>query len=577
MKFLTGILSGTPELKELSAAVETGKLPAAVTGLSAVHKAAYIRTLSQMTGRRTLVLTGDEREAQRLSDDLSSMGLRPLVYPLRDFNFRDTAGTSHEYELQRLQVLSRLLLEPDDPERCDCAIACVDAALQYVLPPQLLKERTRVFRPADEVNPDEVVKLLVSCGYERADQIEGPGQFSRRGGILDFFTPSASLPVRMEFWGDEIDTLSYFDPETQRRTDDPLDQVVISPSREVLIDSPTLLAKKIRKHADSLRGKTAPAAKTILHAEADKLENNLHIGSADKYLSLIYEKPVTLFDYFDPAETLLYVSEPARVKDRVRSTLWQWGEDIKEYLMEGVLCRGLDTFSGDWAMVQSRYEDFGAIFLDVFAHGGYDTPIRTLLNVTVRQLSVWGGSTELLIEDLQAMLHNRYRCVVLAGSERSARTVAADLQAAKLPAAFLENPETVSKGTIAVLPGSLSAGMEFPDAGLGIISHGKLASASRPKRQQRNKNAQEIYSLAELTSGDYVVHVSHGIGIFEGIHKIDMHGVIKDYIKVKYAKNDVLYVPVTQLDMVSKYIGPREDAGVKLHRLGGTEWQKAKV
>ena len=577
MKFLTGILSGTPELKELSAAVETGKLPAAVAGLSAVHKAAYIRTLSQMTGRRTLVLTGDEREAQRLSDDLSSMGLRPLVYPLRDFNFRDTAGTSHEYELQRLQVLSRLLLEPDDPERCDCVIACVDAALQYVLPPQLLKERTRVFRPADEVNPDEVVKLLVSCGYERADQIEGPGQFSRRGGILDFFTPSASLPVRMEFWGDEIDTLSYFDPETQRRTDDPLDQVVISPSREVLIDSPTLLAKKIRKHADSLRGKTAPAAKTILHAEADKLENNLHIGSADKYLSLIYEKPVTLFDYFDPAETLLYVSEPARVKDRVRSTLWQWGEDIKEYLMEGVLCRGLDTFSGDWAMVQSRYEDFGAIFLDVFAHGGYDAPIRTLLNVTVRQLSVWGGSTELLIEDLQAMLHNRYRCVVLAGSERSARTVAADLQAAKLPAAFLENPETVSKGTIAVLPGSLSAGMEFPDAGLGIISHGKLASASRPKRQQRNKNAQEIYSLAELTPGDYVVHVSHGIGIFEGIHKIDMHGVIKDYIKVKYAKNDVLYVPVTQLDMVSKYIGPREDAGVKLHRLGGTEWQKAKT
>src|SRR5699024_10648562 len=105
---------------------------------------------------------------------------------------------------------------------------------------------------------------------------------------------SASLPVRMEFWGDEIDTLSYFDLETQRRTDDPLDQVVIPPSREVLIDSPTLLAKKIRKHADSLRGKTAPAAKTILHAEADKLENNLHIGSADKYLSLIYEKPVTL-------------------------------------------------------------------------------------------------------------------------------------------------------------------------------------------------------------------------------------------------------------------------------------------
>ena len=415
MKFLTGILSGTGEMQELSAAVKEGKLPAAVTGLSAVHKAAYIRTLTSMTQRKALVLTGDEREAQRLCDDLSSMGMHPLVYPLRDFSFRDTAGASHEYELQRLQVLSRLLLPKDDPEACDCVVACVDAALQYILPPDVLQSRTRTFHPADEVSPEEVVKLLVNCGYERADQIEGPGQFSRRGGILDFFTPSASLPVRMEFWGDEIDTLSFFDPETQRRTDDVLEQVVVAPSREVIIDNPSLLAKKIRKLADSLRGKSAPAAKTILHGEADKLENGVHIGCSDKYISLIYGKSVTLFDYFDTADTLLFVSEPARVKDRVRSALWQWGEDVKEYLMEGVLCRGLDTFWEDWAMVMSRYETFGAIFLDVFAHGGYDAPVRTLLNVTARQLSVWGGSTELLAEDLQAMLHNRYRCVVLAG------------------------------------------------------------------------------------------------------------------------------------------------------------------
>ena len=249
---------------------------------------------------------------------------------------------------------------------------------------------------------------------------KAPASFPGGAAFWTFSPPVLLCPCVWNFGATKSTPSPISTRKPQRRTDDPLDQVVISPSREVLIDSPTLLAKKIRKHADSLRGKTAPAAKTILHAEADKLENNLHIGSADKYLSLIYEKPVTLFDYFDPGETLLYVSEPARVKDRVRSTLWQWGEDIKEYLMEGVLCRGLDTFSGDWAMVQSRYEDFGAIFLDVFAHGGYDTPIRTLLNVTVRQLSVWGGSTELLIEDLQAMLHNRYRCVVLAGSERSA-------------------------------------------------------------------------------------------------------------------------------------------------------------
>ena len=165
---------------------------------------------------------------------------------------------------------------------------------------------------------------------------------------------------------------------------------------------------------------------------------------------------------------------------------------------------------------------------------------------------------------------------MLAGNERSGQTVAADLRAQGLPAAYLENPETIQRGTVAVTSGALSAGMEYPGAFFGLITHGRMAQTA-VKKKKRPKNSQEIYSLADLTPGDYVVHVSHGVGVFEGIHKIDMHGVVKDYIKVRYAKGDTLYVPVTQLDLVSKYIGPREDASVKLNKLGGTEWQKAKT
>ena len=165
---------------------------------------------------------------------------------------------------------------------------------------------------------------------------------------------------------------------------------------------------------------------------------------------------------------------------------------------------------------------------------------------------------------------------MLAGNERSGQTVAADLRAQGLPAAYLENPETIQRGTVAVTSGALSAGMEYPGAFFGLITHGRMAQTAA-KKKKRPKNSQEIYSLADLTPGDYVVHVSHGVGVFEGIHKIDMHGVVKDYIKVRYAKGDTLYVPVTQLDLVSKYIGPREDASVKLNKLGGTEWQKAKT
>ncbi|HEX3039684.1 MAG TPA: transcription-repair coupling factor [Caproiciproducens sp.] len=568
MKFLTSAIHGLEEFRTLETAVKTSALPAAVTGLSGIHKANIIYSLCSDLGRRAFVVAGDESEAQRLCDDLSAMGMKPLFYPVRDFSFRDTAGSSHEYEHQRLQVLERIL-----NGECDAAVFCLDSGLQYTIPPEELKNRTITLKAGQAVSMQRVLDALAACGYERAVQIDGTGQYSQRGGILDIFTPDAASPARIEFWGDEIDTISLFDLETQRRTEN-ITQITLAPSVEVLIDNPALLAEKITKHAASLRGKTAPAAKAVLQAQAEKLENGLHLGCADKFISFLYGRPATLFDYMQP-DTLLFVSEPAKAKERMRSTLWQWGEDVKEYLADGTLCRGLDTFSGDWAYALERFGR-GAVYLDTFVRGSYDTPIRTLQNITVRQLSVWGGSTQLLTEDLQAMLTNKWACAVLAGNERSAMTVAADLRAEGIEAVYVENPEKIERGTVVVTTGALSAGLEYPGAFFGLITHGRLLAAAA-KKTKRSKNSQEIYSLAELTPGDYVVHAAHGIGVFEGIHKLDMHGIVKDYIKLRYAKNDTLYVPVTQLDMVSKYIGPREDATVRLHRLGGTEWQKAKA
>lgn len=568
MKFLLNALNHFKEFQTLDSAVQAGQLPAAVNGLSGVHKAAFINTLCVNRQRRGLVIAGDESEGQRLCDDLTAMGMRPLLYPTRDFTFIDAEGASHEYEHQRLQALARIL-----NNECDVVIACLDAALQYTVPPEELRKRTVTISAGQSVPIEQVAGALIACGYERAAQIDGTGQFSQRGGILDIFTPDAANPVRLEFWGDEIDTLTLFDLETQRRTES-IEKLTIAPAVEALIDDPQALAKKVQKLASSLRGKTAPKAKEILRAQAEKLEQGLHLACADKFFPLLYDRVTTLFDYCSD-DMLLFVSEGAKVKDRARSVAFQWGEDLKDYLEEGVLCRGLDTYSADWTYALSQFER-GAVYLDTFARGSYDTPIHTLVGVTARQLSVWGGSTQLLEEDLQNMLHNNWACVVLAGTERSARTVAADLQAANLPAAFMENPQTIQRGTVVVTSGALSAGMEFPSAFFGLITHGRLLSAKKSK-PKRAKNSQEIYSLAELQPGDYVVHASHGIGVFEGIHKIDMHGVVKDYIKLKYAKGDTLYVPVTQLDMVSKYIGPREDAGVKLNRLGGAEWQKTKA
>ena len=569
MDFLTQAVGKLKEFSDLEDAVKSGRLPAAVTGVSGVHKANIIYSLCSELRRRAFVVAADEPEAQRFCADLESMGMNPLFYPSRDFTFRDAEGTSHEYEHQRLQVLERLR-----GGECDAVVFCADAGLQFTVPPEDLEKSTVTLKQGDSVAMERVLGALAACGYESAVQIEGPGQFSRRGGILDFFAPGDPSPVRVEFFGDEIDSLSRFDLISQRRTE-AIDQITISPAVEALVAQPQVLAAKIEKLASELRGKTAPAAKAVLAEQAAKLKSGLHLGCADKFLTLLYSRKATLLDYLQSG-TLLFVSEPVKCRERMRAALWQWNEDLKDYLADGTLCRGLDTYSGDWAYAVGEFEKSGTVYLDTFVHGGYDTPVRLQLNMTARQLSVWGGGLQLLAEDLNAMLENKYACAVLAGTDRAARTVADDLRARGINAAYVEHPGKIERGEVVVTGGALSGGLEYPGAFFGLITHGRTVS-SRTKKQKRPKNSQEIYSIADLQAGDYIVHASHGIGVFEGIHKIEMQGVVKDYIKVRYAKNDTLYVPVTQLDMVSKYIGPREDAAVKLHRLGGADWQKAKA
>ncbi len=569
MKFILNSLKASSEYKEITSAVEKRQLPAVITGVTGIHKCCYAYSLASEHRRKLLVVASDEAEAHRFMEDLHSMGLSPAMYPARDFSVREIAGVSHEYERERLEALSKLI-----SGECDCIVACIDAALQYTIGPEELKGRMVEIKLSYSMPPERVIEALVRCGYSREEQIEGQGQFSHRGGIIDFFSPSDEFPVRVEFWGDEIDSISYFDLGTQRRTET-AESVTIAPCVEVIPENNNVLARKIENLAASLRGKKAAAAREILNEEASKLRNNVYLSSIDKFITLVYDGVYTLFDYFDDS-SLVFFSEGNKLKDRMRTTLFQWNEDLKSYLEEGILCKGLEYYSKDWSDALSYSEKLPSIFIDTFARGSYEIPTKTLVNVTARQLSVWGGGIGLLEEDLRAQLNLKRACVVLAGTEKNAKSVAEDLKNLGLPASFVENPSTLAKGTVTVTAGRLSAGFDFPSCELSLISHGRVAEAKK-KKVKRDKNAMEITSLSDLSRGDYVVHSAHGIGIFEGIHKIEMDGVTKDYIKVQYAKKDTLYVPVTQLDLVAKYIGPREDASVKLNRLGSPQWMQTKA
>ncbi len=562
-------LASLPVYKALCGDIRAGRLPAELTGLGHIHKVILLHALSVTLGRRALLLTADEAEATRVCEDLEALGQRPLFLPARDLSLRRVESTSREYEQMRLGTLARMAAAD-----FDCVVACVDAAVQYTLPPQVLLSRTLRLTAGAPLPVKDLAAALTAAGYERCEQIEGAGQFAVRGGIVDVYPADCPAPVRLELWGDTVDTLSYFDLLTQRRTD-PLKEIAIPPAAEIMYDDGPALAEKIAALAAGLRGKGAAAQRENLLADTDRLRGGSLPASLDKYIPLIYEKPATLFDY--AGEALVFVSELGKVRERLRTAHWQLHEDIETLLEEGQLCRGLTDYALEWDGVALALERGGCILLEAFARSVQDLAIRSLYNLNARQLPVWSGGMEVLADDLRDILHRGQAAIVLAGSEeKAAQTLAEDLVKQELPALYAPAPEAPVKGRILVMRGGLSAGFDFPDAGFSVITHGRVSSVRRKTRRAKRDKGAEIHSLSELTIGDYVVHAAHGIGLYQGIHQLEIQGVVKDYIKLQYDKGDTLYVPVTQLDLVSKYIGTKDEVKVKLHRLGGQEWQKTK-
>jgi transcription-repair coupling factor (superfamily II helicase) len=562
-------LAALPAYSSLLSDIRSGRMPGMLTGLGHIHKVLLIHSLCAGLSRRALVIVADEAEANRVCEDLAALGDEALFLPARDLSLRRVESASREYEQMRLSVLAKMAAG-----EAAIVVAGVDAVAGYTLPPQVLQSRTLRLKAGLALPVKDLSAALSAAGYERCDQIEGPGQYAVRGGIIDVYPAQNSAPVRIELWGDTVDTLSYFDLLSQRRTD-PLDAVDIPPAAEILYEHPAELAAKIEELVSGLRGKTAAQQRENLLADADRLKGGGTPASLDKYIPLIYETPATILDY--AAGSLVLLSEGTKVKERLRTAQWQLQEDIKTLLEEGQLCRGLSDYMLDWDGLAMQMERRDTVFLEAFARSNPEIKIHSLYNINARQLPVWSGGLELLTEDLRDMLHRNMACVVLAGQEeKTAQTLAEDLAKQGIPALYAPSPEKPVKGRVLVMRGGLSAGADFPEAGFALITHGRISSYKRKSRRQGKNRGTEIHSLSELSPGDYIVHAAHGIGLYQGIQQLEVQGVVKDYIKLQYDKGDTLYVPVTQLDMVSKYIGTKDEVKVKLHRLGGQEWQKAK-
>ena len=477
---------------------------------------------------------------------------------------------SRDYEQQRVGALTAWVLG-----QAKVLLMPAEAALQKTVPPQVLASRMITLKTGEDVEMDTLLSAFVAAGYTRADEVEGKGQFSVRGGIVDFFPPEREKPLRMELWGDTIDTISEFETETQRRTD-LVEEVLITPSAELISEDRGAFADRIIEISKKVRTKNADIACAKMTEDADAVRAGREIA-LDKYVNILHENAATPLSYLQEGN-LLFVAESGNVHERASGAAKLHREDVKEALESGDYVKQMGDVTISFKDLVSDYENADTIYIDNFARGSFDTPVKDLYSLTLGQVPAWNGTFSSLINDCFPSDIKGQTIVVAAGTDRTAKSLADELEDKNYPALYMSViPEDFPQGRITVTGASFSAGVSFGNVKFTLISHSNMGGKTHTKRRHAKNAANAFHSLDELHKGDYVVHSMHGIGVFDGIENLKVAGVTKDYIKIHYAKGDALYVPVTQLDLVSKYIGPREDSShLKLNRLGSKDWEKSR-
>lgn len=560
-------LKNTTEYKKLAAALETPG-PAALFGLPPAGRAQLLALLAQEGGKNLLVITAGEAEATRFAADLSAFGLPAAVFPPRDFVLRPIEGAGREYEYRRLAVLGGLV---GGRLRAVCAPA--EAFLQYTVPKAEFCANTLTLKPGMTIPLKELEARLAAAGYHRRGQVEGPGQFSVRGGIVDVYPPDSKAPVRAEFWGDEIDTLASFDLLSQRR-DEPLKKLHISPAREVLFGDAAATAAALRSALAAQKGRHRAAMEQAMQTDLDQLDAGIVPEALDKYLGVRYSKPATLLDYFESGALVL--EEPSAIREAQKATQFRRGEELKGLFEEGLLCPGLDVLYEEIDFLQAAAQKHPALCCENFARTLPELRLKDIVNAPAHSHPPFSGEVGALAEDLEPLVKQGYCVDLLAGTSRAAAALAKDL-AVRGYAATAAKDVLPGPGVIGVRTGHTSAGAEYPFAKYAVFTGrraGDLDEKDKKRAKQKNKNA--LSSLTDIAPGDYVVHQNHGIGMYTGIQRLEVQGVVKDYLKITYDKGDTLYVPVTQLDLLSRYTAPGDADKVKLARLGGAEWTKTR-
>ncbi len=556
---------------------------AAVTGIGQIQRSHLIAGLRRDVCRPLVLVCQDDMAAKRLQEELKCFrGETAPILPSRELTLYDTAVVSRAWEQKRLRQLYDLSIGATPIQ-----ILTWDSLSQRTMPKQTLLSATFTLEVGQEYEMEYLLRKLTGAGYSRCGMVEGPGQFAVRGGILDVFSPAADRPFRAEFFGDQLDTMGYFDPDTQRRTEN-VDSVIVLPVGEtqprlhpdglegLCDDIATLIARQRR------RRNVNEALIQTLERDLEKYQNNIQHPASDRYMALIYPEPASAINYL-PADTLLILCDQASLRRRAHTRTEEMGMQLDSLLQGGILAGELCDFVTQWEDFCADLTGRTVVYLDSFGGSSYPEENRPkqLLPMTGKQLPGYGGSMDTAASDLAHYQKMDFAALVLCGTRRRAELLQEMLREKNLSSFLCIPLDTMPKpGQILLTDGTLPYGMEYPDIKLAILTEGQLIAKTEPKRKAKKSatNRQKLASFTDLSPGDLIVHENYGIGRFIAMERIKVDGAIKDYIKIAYQGSDTLFVPATQLDMVSKYIGNGgEDANVKLNKIGSDAWQKTKA
>lgn len=561
-------------------AKKSGKMPVEIDGTDGFARYYVMDCIG--TKSTKLIVTHSEDRAKEITDAYSFFDKNVMYYPSKDVLFYSADIHGHTILRQRMEVIKAII-----EGTVSTVVVSIDALLNKLVPIEEIEKHIITFTLGSVLDMEAVKKRLVSLGYERNDWVDGVGQFAVRGGILDIFPMSSECPFRVELWGEEIDSIRSFDVESQRSIEN-VEELSVYPAAEMILDEKRIadglkkIEKEHKQYAKKLKEEFKTESYARINREVEALKEEVECFHSamgiDSYIGFFYEKLVSFLSYM-PKDTQFFVDEPERVLGRADACQIEFRESMVSRLEGGYMLPSQADILFDYKEIAGRIAGKDTILLSILGKEELLFAPKTKLTFDTKMVPTYHHNFEMLLKDIKRWKKEEYRILLFSPSKTRGERLAKDLQNQDVNCFFTEDKDRIlAASEMMITNGRLKAGFSVPEIKLVVLTEGDIFGQKKTKVRVKRKplySGEKIKSFDDLSVGDYVVHEKHGLGIYQGIEKIEVDGVTKDYIAIEYSGGAKLFILVSQLDLIQKY-SSKESRRPKLNKLGGTEWEKTK-